>query len=67
MIMKHLIKKLLTIEKIQKSLRMLLLILLIFLASIGVGMSGGVPIPIKNKKDDSKETQIELVEEESRV
>ena len=46
---------------------MLLLILLIFLASIGEGMSGGVPIPIKNKKDDSKETQIELVEEESRV
>ncbi len=39
-------------SKLKKYLRYCLLVLLITLASIGIGISGGIPVPIQQKKKD---------------
>ena len=50
-------------KNFQKTVRLLMWVLLIVLASLGVGISGGVPIPKStNRKDTEKET-IDLTEE----
>lgn len=49
-------------SRIKRAARLLLFICLIVLAGIGIGISGGVPIPrIKTRKDSEKE-KIELIE-----
>ncbi len=45
-------------------MRLLAWICLIALAVMGVGLSGGVPIPLSNKREDTLEANIELVEAE---
>ena len=49
-------------KSLKKILRMSGLLLLLILASIGVGFSGGIPVPPLYKKDESLEIKIELVE-----
>lgn len=49
-------------QKIKKFLRLLLFICLIILACLGVGLSGGVPLPLSNKRRDSGKENIELIE-----
>lgn len=48
-------------KKIKKILRLLALACLMMLAGIGVGMSGGVPIPF-SKRMESEEDTIELID-----
>ena len=43
-------------------LRRLLLISLIVLASVGIGLSGGIPIPSFGKREDKQEINNEAVE-----
>jgi len=50
--------------RIKKAAKLLALICLIVLAGIGIGISGGVPIPsIKNRRGSEKEN-IELIEQQ---
>lgn len=48
--------------RIKKALRLFVLICLIVLAGIGVGLSGGVPIPMSNSRKDTEKENIELIE-----
>jgi len=49
-------------NRMKKALRVITFVCLIVLASVGVGLSGGVPLPtIKNRRDSEKEN-IELIE-----
>lgn len=48
--------------RIKKAMRLFVLICLIVLASIGVGLSGGVPIPMSNSRKDTEKENIELIE-----
>lgn len=48
--------------RFKKSLRFLGLILLIILASFGVGMGAGVPISANHKREDANKIKTELVE-----
>ncbi len=50
------------VKSFKKLMRLLGLIVLIVLASIGIGIGGGMPIPAKGKKEDSIETVIGLGE-----
>jgi hypothetical protein len=49
-------------KSFKRILRLSGFVLLIVLASVGVGFAGGVPIPSSNKKEDTIEIAIELVE-----
>jgi len=50
--------------KIKKAARLFAFICLIVLAGIGIGISGGVPLPVlKNRRDPVKEN-IELIEQQ---
>jgi hypothetical protein len=51
-------------KSFKKALRLLGYILLILLATVGIGLMGGVPIPTMNKKEDAIEVLVELVEDE---
>ena len=51
-------------ERFKKFIRISFFILLIFLASLGVGLSGGVPIPFSNKRREEAEIKIELIKED---
>lgn len=46
----------------KKFLRVLRLVLLISIATLGIGLTGGIPIIPVYKKDDGFESKIELVE-----
>jgi len=48
-------------QHLKKAFRLLCLSALIILASFGVGLSGGVAVPISRKREDNQVT-IELVE-----
>ena len=53
-------------SRIKQAARLLVFISLIILAGLGIGLSGGVPIPtIKNRKDPEKEN-IELIENQDK-
>lgn len=39
-------------KKFKKFIRLLALILMILLASIGVGLAGGMPIPLTGRRED---------------
>lgn len=49
-------------KSFKKILRLSGLVLLIVLASVGIGFGGGVPIPTSHKREDATEINIELVE-----
>lgn len=49
-------------ERVKKALRLFVFICLIVLASIGVGLSGGIPIPMSNSRKDTEKENIELIE-----
>jgi len=49
-------------KSFKKTLKLLGLVLLIVLATVGIGFGGGIPIPLSNKKEDSLEINVELVE-----
>lgn len=52
-------------KKVKKAIKLLAFISLLTLAGVGIGLSGGVPIPLlKNRRDFEKEN-IELVEEKT--
>ena len=51
-------------KSFKKSLKLLGLILLIVLASFGIGIGGGVPIPSSNKKDEAINIKLEADESE---
>lgn len=49
-------------KKLKKGIKLIAFICLIVLAGVGIGISGGAPIPLlKNRREAEKET-IELVE-----
>lgn len=49
-------------KRIKRTLRLLGLIILMILASVGIGIGGGAPIPQIKRRDDPIEIQDELVE-----
>lgn len=51
-------------RSLKKAIRLLWLVFLIVLASVGIGLGGAVPIPRATKKEDIIELNIELVESE---
>jgi len=53
-------------SRINKAARLLAFICLIVLAGIGIGISGGVPIPILKNKRDSEKENIELLENQGK-
>ncbi len=53
---------LLKMKKLKKAIKLVALVCLILLATIGVGISGGIPLPFSNKRKDTPDIQIELVE-----
>ena len=53
-------------QKIKKALRLALYILLIVIASFGVGLSGGVPLPKQSKREQGKDN-IELVKDNKSI
>lgn len=54
-------------NRFKKILKRLLLIALILLAGVGVGLSGGVPIPNIGKRRDKSEINKESVESEATI
>ncbi len=50
-------------KSFKKTLRLLGLVLLIVLATLGIGFVGGVPIPPSNKRENTIELKTELVED----
>lgn len=53
-------------SSIKRTARLFLLICLIVLAGIGIGLTGGVPLPsIKSRKDSEKEDIELMVDQES--
>lgn len=53
---------LLTMKSLKKALKLAFIILLMFLASIGIGLVGGISLPFSGKKENTAEIKIELVE-----
>jgi hypothetical protein len=51
-------------KSLKKAFRLVCLVLLIFLACFGVGLSGGIPTPFSGKRDEKAEINIEMVESE---
>lgn len=51
----------------KRLLRRILLILMILLASFGVGLVGGLPLPISHKRDDKTEIENEMVDVDDEV
>jgi len=49
-------------ESFKRKLKLLGLVVLIVLASFGVGIGGGVPVPSSNKKDEIIEVNADLLE-----
>jgi hypothetical protein len=49
-------------NNLKKISRQAMLILLVTLATIGIGINGAAPVITTNKREDRQETRIELVE-----
>jgi len=54
-------------SRMKKAARLFAFICLIVLAGIGIGLSGGVPIPISNHRRDSEKEHIELIEDQDKT
>jgi hypothetical protein len=52
------------VKKFNKILRIAGIIMLMMLASFGVGLMGGVPIPMNKKRENLIELRVELKESE---
>ena len=50
-------------KKMKRALRLLIFVSLIILASIGIGLCGGVPIPFSRKGRETEREKIELIEQ----
>lgn len=51
-------------KNFKRTIRLILFVCLIVLAALGIGLSGGVPLPFSNKRKDTPDINIELVESE---
>lgn len=49
-------------KQIKKAAKLLVLIILIVLASIGIGLAGGIPLSMSKPRKDPEKEDIELVE-----
>lgn len=49
-------------NRVKKAARLLVFVCLILLAGLGVGLSGGVPIPFFKSRRDAKKEKTELIE-----
>ncbi|MCB0705762.1 MAG: hypothetical protein KDC34_10655 [Saprospiraceae bacterium] len=49
-------------ERFKKLMRLLLLVILIVLASLGIGIAGGIPIPTSKKSQQPIEINAELID-----
>lgn len=49
-------------KKLQKTLRLFSLIILVILASVGIGIGGAIPVTTNKKRENSIEIKTELVE-----
>jgi len=49
-------------KRFKKAVRHIFLVLFIFLAGMGVGLVGGVPVPLSKRKENDPVFKIELVE-----
>jgi hypothetical protein len=54
-------------KKLKKLLRLLVLICLLVLASFGIGLNGGVPLPVIKRKNSYEEVRIELIDKKDKV
>lgn len=54
-------------NRFKQLLRRLLLIVLIILASVGIGLSGGIPIPTVSKRREKSEINNEHVDKEEKT
>lgn len=52
-------------NRIKKAVRIFAFVCLIVLASVGVGLSGGIPLPTLKKRRDAEKENIELIENQS--
>jgi hypothetical protein len=52
------------VKKLKKILRIAGMVMLMVLASFGVGLMGGVPIPINKRRENAIELHVELKESE---
>jgi len=53
-------------NRIKKIARLLAFICLIILAGIGIGISGGVPLPLSKNRRESEKENIELIENQDK-
>lgn len=53
-------------NRIRKTARLLAFICLIILAGIGIGISGGVPLPLSKNRRGSEKENIELIENQDK-
>jgi len=53
-------------KKLKRIARIIAFIILILLASLGVGLSGGIPIPMSNKRKDAQKDKIELIDNQQK-
>jgi hypothetical protein len=51
-------------KKIKKIIKIILFILLLILASIGIGLSGGVPLPSRGKRTSNSNFNTEQIEKQ---
>ena len=51
-------------KKIKQAIKLLVFICLIVLAGLGIGLSGGVPLPLTKNRKDSEKENIELTEDQ---
>lgn len=49
-------------KSLKKIMRLLGLIILIILATVGIGIGGVAPVPLSSKKENTIEIKVELVE-----
>ena len=50
-------------KKLKKAFKLFVFVCLIILAGLGVGLSGGVPVPFQKNRREHEKEMIELVEE----
>lgn len=51
-------------QDLKRRLRLIGLVLIMLLATVGISLGGGIPIPMYGKKEDGPPVKIELVKED---
>jgi hypothetical protein len=49
-------------KSLKKGLKLICLVLMICLATIGISIAGGAPVPLSRRKENDPQIKIELVE-----